>query len=480
VFDYNYSEQTISNLFEWCNDDILPQIDLLQDIPFEHVPVWVKKHSLGQDIIVPNVKELPQGAFRDLIEEQDIKSLIALPMMDGKKCVGFVGFDSVKSLRVFSDDERSLLHLYAQMLVNVGNRTDYIKQIEQTKQEIQDINSSLEISVREKTLKNLELAKSITDQEKLVTIGEISSGIAHDLNTPLGAIKSGAESIRYTLENLFKGTIWKCSPEQIKFACNRAVESDLELFIGGLQQRKEKAMISDFLSKKFPLISEEMNSDLSLNLVKARISISEEGVINQIVNSPNPFEFMDLIFHIQMTRTFVDTILSSTDRASNVVNDLRSFIKDQKNSSKTKVNLHSNISTVLNIFNFQLKNRVDLVFDVDNALTIVGFDIKLFQLWSNLIKNAIESMEENGSRGQLKIYSMETPSTITIHVENNGPEIPREIQDKIFEKFYTTKSQKNGSGLGLSIVKNVIDEHNAYVQLESNKDRTRFSIMFNK
>jgi len=223
-----------------------------------------------------------------------------------------------------------------------------------------------------------------------------------------------------------------------------------------------------------------MNSELSLNLVKARISISEEDVISQIVKSPNPFEFLDLIFHIQMTRTFVDTILSSTDRASNVVNDLRSFIKDQKNSSKTKVNLHSNISTVLNIFNFQLKNRVDLVFDVDNALTIVGFDIKLFQLWSNLIKNAIESMEENGSRGQLKIYSMETPSTITIHVENNGPEIPREVQDKIFEKFYTTKSQKNGSGLGLSIVKTVIDEHNAYVQLESNKDRTRFSIMFNK
>lgn len=480
VFDYNYTNQTISNLFEWCNDSIVPQIETLQIIPFSEVPMWVKKHAKGQDIVVPNVQELPHGKFREIIEQQDIKSLIALPMMDGNKCVGFVGFDSVKAIRKFSEDERNLLQLYAQMLVNVGNRTDYIKQIEQTKQEIQDINSSLEISVREKTQKNLELAKSITDQEKLVTIGEISSGIAHDLNTPLGAIKSGAESIRYTLESLFKGTIWKCSPEQIKFACNRAVESDLELFIGGLQQRKEKAMISEFLSKNFPLISEDMNSELSLNLVKARISISEEDVISQIVKSPNPFEFLDLIFHIQMTRTFVDTILSSTDRASNVVNDLRSFIKDQKNSSKTKVNLHSNISTVLNIFNFQLKNRVDLVFDVDNALTIVGFDIKLFQLWSNLIKNAIESMEENGSRGQLKIYSMETPSTITIHVENNGPEIPREVQDKIFEKFYTTKSQKNGSGLGLSIVKTVIDEHNAYVQLESNKDRTRFSIMFNK
>jgi signal transduction histidine kinase len=480
VFDYNYNERTISNLFEWCNEDILQQIDSLQNIPFESVPIWVDKHSLGQDIVVPNVKELPQGVFRDMIEEQDIKSLIALPMMDGKKCVGFVGFDSVKSLRVFSDDERSLLHLYAQMLVNVGNRTDYIKQIEQTKNEIEQINSSLELSVREKTEKNLELAKSITDQEKLVTIGEISSGIAHDLNTPLGAIKSGAESIRYTLENLFKGTIWKCSPEQIKFACNRAVETNIELFIGGLQQRKEQQLFIDYITSHFSDIQEDSRIELSASFVKARISILEKDLIHSIITASNPIEFLDLIFHIQKTRTFVDTILSSTDRASHVVNDLRSFIKDHRNATKSIVNLHNNISTVLNIFNFQIKNSVDLFFDVDNTLSIEGFDIKLFQLWSNLIKNAIESMEETGQRGLLKIYSTETPTEILISIENNGPQIPLEIQEKIFEKFYTTKSRKNGSGLGLSIVKNIIDDHQASVIVESTNQITKFIITFKK
>ncbi|MCF8408968.1 MAG: PAS domain S-box protein [Crocinitomicaceae bacterium] len=480
VFDYNYTERTISNLFEWCDQDISPQIESLQNIPFESVPIWVKKHSLGHDIVVPNVKELPQGAFRDLIEEQDIKSLVALPMMDGKKCVGFVGFDSVKSLRVFSEDERNLLRLYAQMLVNIGNRTDYIKQIEHSKNEIEQINSGLELSVREKTEKNLELAKSITDQEKMVTIGEISSGIAHDLNTPLGAIKSGAESIRYTLENLFKGTIWKCSPEQIKYACNRAVEVDIELFIGGLQQRKEQKLFVDYISIHFPDIQEELRIELSASFVKARISILETDVIHSILTASNPIEFLDLIFHIQMTRTFVDTILSSTDRASHVVNDLRSFIKDQRNATKGLVNLHDNISIVLNIFNFQIKNTVDLFFDVDNTLSIEGFDIKLFQLWSNLIKNAIESMEETGQRGLLKIYSTETPTEISISVENNGPEIPMEIQEKIFEKFYTTKSKKSGSGLGLSIVKNIIDEHQASLILQSSSKMTKFSVTFNK
>jgi signal transduction histidine kinase len=480
VFDYNNDKRTISNLFEWCEEGIEPQIEILQDISYDDVPIWVSKHSKGQEIVVPDVRELPHGKFRELIEEQDIKSLIALPMMDGTACVGFVGFDSVRKIREFSEDERNLLQLYAQMLVNVGSRTDYIKQIEQTKSEIEQINSGLELSVREKTQRNLELAKSITDQEKLVTIGEIASGIAHDLNTPLGSIKSGAESIRFTLENLFKETIWKCSSEQIKFACNRAVETEIELFIGGLQQRREKKHMDEFLENTFSITSEQLRNDLSTNLIRARISTDEISVIDAVVKAPNPLEFLDLIYYVQMTRTFVDTILASTDKATSVVQDMRAFIKDQKTATKKKVNLHQNISTVLNIFNFQLKNKVDLTFEVDQTLEIEGIDIKLFQLWSNLIKNAIESMEDQTERGALSILSEENSNQIIIHVINNGPQIPPEIQGQIFDKFYTTKSQKNGSGLGLSIVKNVIDEHGAYIHLDSNLERTRFSVTFNK
>jgi signal transduction histidine kinase len=144
------------------------------------------------------------------------------------------------------------------------------------------------------------------------------------------------------------------------------------------------------------------------------------------------------------------------------------------------VNLHQNIGTVLNIFNFQLKNKVELTFEVDQSLEIFGIDIKLFQLWSNLIKNAIESMEDEPIQGRLSILSEEKSNQIIIHVINNGPQIPTEIQEQIFDKFYTTKSQKNGSGLGLSIVKNVVEEHNAEILLDSSNEVTKFSIIFNK
>jgi signal transduction histidine kinase len=115
---------------------------------------------------------------------------------------------------------------------------------------------------------------------------------------------------------------------------------------------------------------------------------------------------------------------------------------------------------------------------VDQTLEIDGFDSKLFQLWSNILKNAIEAMEEREEYGLIKIYSSVNQSSVTITIENNGPKIPDNIQKQIFTKFFTTKAEQNGTGLGLNIVQNIIEDHNAQIKLTSDDDWTRFSITF--
>jgi len=132
----------------------------------------------------------------------------------------------------------------------------------------------------------------------------------------------------------------------------------------------------------------------------------------------------------------------------------------------------------LNIFNFELKRHAHVEFNVADDLHIEGFDIKLFQLWSNLVKNAIEAIEERDERGTLKIYSEQKQNKISIVVANNGPMVPTAIQEQIFQKFYTTKAAKNGTGLGLNIVKNIIDDHNAEIELKSNEKETLFIVTF--
>jgi PAS domain S-box-containing protein len=481
IFNYMHDDKTCSCIYEWCAEGVSQEIDNLQGIPYEEIPIWYDAHQHGNVYHVPNVSELTDQLTKDILEPQGIKSMIAFPLMQNNIAVGFVGFDAVRSVRDFSDDERSLLMLYSQMLANVNMRINQLREIERSKQAIEQINEDLEAIVVEKTKSNLELAKSITDQEKLVTLGEISSGIAHDLNTPLGAIKSGAESVRYTLEQLFKGSIWKCNESQITEACTIAVESEDDLFIGGLQQIRETRAMEEILLKNYSNVVDETElKTLSSALVKARFKPSDEQFISELMAIDNRLDYLDVILQMKTIRTLVDTILKSSDRASRVVQDLRSFIKEQKSTKRTTIDLNQNIGTVLNIFNFELTRVANVEFSLSENCTIEGYDIKLFQLWSNLIKNAVEAMEETGQRGLLRIYDQKKDKGITIIVENNGPKIPEEIQSEIFNKFYTTKSAKNGTGLGLNIVKNIIQDHNAKIELDSTDERTQFKITFSR
>ena len=94
-----------------------------------------------------------------------------------------------------------------------------------------------------------------------------------------------------------------------------------------------------------------------------------------------------------------------------------------------------------------------------------------------MIKNAIDACPKGG---RLSIYSIETQTHIQINVENTGETIPSEIMDKMFTKFFTTKGKTLGTGLGLTIVKNVIDEHAATISVSSKDNLTRFTIDFPK
>jgi len=348
------------------------------------------------------------------------------------------------------------------------------------KKEIEMINFDLEEIVIDKTQRNLDLAQSISDQEKLVTIGELSSGVAHDLNTPIGAIKIGAESIKYSFENLLKNTISECSQDQIIKACELAETTNRVLYIGGLQQRREINEFEKYLSEYFPTIVSSDRNQIASMLVKSNISITDTDLIQSIISSSNPIAFLSLIFNLHTIKSFLTTILSASERAAKVVSDLSAFSKDHRNDEKSLVVLHNNIASVLNIFNFALRKNVEVHFNVDPSLEIVGLEIKLFQLWSNLLKNAIESIEETELKGVLKIYSEEKKGQICIYFENNGPHIPEETQKIIFDKFYTTKAKKNGSGLGLSIVKSVLEEHNASISLSSNEEKTTFKLTFTR
>jgi signal transduction histidine kinase len=476
IFKYDFKKQVCKNTYEWCAEGIHSQIEELSSIPLSQMPFWLSRHKKGECVEIEDVELLEGEDIKTRLTREGIKSLITLPLMDGSNVLGFVGFDLLKKKRIFRQEEKDVLSLFAQMLVNVHNRLLNAYQIEKSKDELSRINESLEQQVSDKTKRNIALSKSMVEQEKMVTIGEISAGIAHDLNTPLSTIKVGADNIRSIIETLLTKQIFLLTENELTHLLDRIQSNHVEMYVGGLQLRKEKIEMVNFLSENYQIETSELEKIADL-FVKSRVSKDDSFFIQYIVELKNRILNLEVLYQLQMAFGQLATIKNSSDKAVKVVQDVRAFIKGETQQEKRIFNLKTNIATVLGVFNYELKKEVDLRFDVDDKLELFGYEIKLFQLWSNLIKNALEAMEDQTQR-YLGISAVKNDNMLTVVFENNGPQIPEDVLQNMFKKFYTTKGKKNGSGLGLSIVKNIVSEHDATLGVASDKTSTKFSVIF--
>ncbi|WP_168926766.1 EAL domain-containing protein [Nitrincola schmidtii] len=122
VFEYDFVNQTLSNTHEWCAEGVEPMIEKSQQLPLSLSTNMLPEHLSGQVGIIPSVFDLPKGPFRDLLEFQDIKSLITMPLMISGQCTGFVGFDSTKKLRSFDQEEQGILALFTSLVSNIKQR----------------------------------------------------------------------------------------------------------------------------------------------------------------------------------------------------------------------------------------------------------------------------------------------------------------------------------------------------------------------
>ncbi|MDP3435278.1 MAG: response regulator, partial [Bacteroidota bacterium] len=162
VFDYDWDNDVCNNTHEWGGNGITPQINNLQNVPLEDIPFWVNAHKEGKAINIPDVFALHESdVVRQILEPQDIKSLITIPIMDDHKCIGFLGFDSVKEHHKYQEKDELLLFVFAQMLVNIKNRK----------------------IIEKKLIKAKEKAE---ESDKLKTA--FLNNISHEIRTPLNGI----------------------------------------------------------------------------------------------------------------------------------------------------------------------------------------------------------------------------------------------------------------------------------------------------
>lgn len=122
IFDYDFKEETTNNTYEWCADGIIPQIDELQNVPFDMLEDWPSRHSKGEYILIEDVFAMPDGQVRDILLPQKIQSLVTFPLFQKNLCSGFIGFDAVKQKHIFTDFEITLLKLFSALLENLSDK----------------------------------------------------------------------------------------------------------------------------------------------------------------------------------------------------------------------------------------------------------------------------------------------------------------------------------------------------------------------
>lgn len=122
VFDYDFHAHATANKYEWCAPGIVPRIDRLQAVSLADIPELLEAHHRGQPMPVPDVGALPDSRLKALLRSLDIQSLIAVPMRHREALLGFVGFDSIRHQRRYSETEIPLLNLFSQILVNIRLR----------------------------------------------------------------------------------------------------------------------------------------------------------------------------------------------------------------------------------------------------------------------------------------------------------------------------------------------------------------------
>jgi PAS domain S-box-containing protein len=335
-----------------------------------------------------------------------------------------------------------------------------ITEIRMAQEDLNRANAALSAKNKEleATLEELSRTQNkLIFSEKMAALGNLIGGIAHEINTPLGAIKASSTNINDVVEKINVDLPWlitHASTDEINWLFNLINESDArDLSVFSKEERQRKRNLTTLFQEQ----GIDNASGIADTIVTLRLNKSDEELLD-LMRLPNAQILLQMLKVLFSLKRNANNIYLSVEKASHVVRALKSYIHKNNAGSKDSANLRETLETVLTLTANLLKHdKIEVITHFEEVPLLFCRQDEICQVWTNLITNAIQAM--NGG-GTLEIgIKQKDPDYLLAWFRDSGTGMDDQTAHRIFEPYFTTKVAGIGTGMGLDISRQIVERH---------------------
>ncbi|MEM0962226.1 MAG: ATP-binding protein [Bacteroidota bacterium] len=322
-----------------------------------------------------------------------------------------------------------------------------------------------------------ESSRSSVQREKMMALGKLSAGLAHELNNPAAAIRRSVSDLRQRLDLMptlvTRLTGHGLTPDQVEAArgalmtCTAPTPGTLSTVERG--EREDE--LADWLEDR----------DVPHAYIVAEV-LADEGIttkaLSHMAEHVDEAALADVILWIEKGLA-ADRLLNEIERASGRISDLVASVKGYTHRDQAperqRLDVHAGIDQTLTMLGHQIKSKSVHVVRTygEDVPEVCAYPGEINQVWTNLLDNALDAVHDGG---RVEISTHVEGALVCVDIIDDGDGIPAEAQERIFEPFYTTKEPGKGTGLGLDIAQRIVNQHEGTMTVESEPGRTAFQV----